>query len=100
MKKFSVMRSKMFVTFAKEELYIDENEKTKFNLHCKVKNLCHYTEKFRRAAQSIFNLRYKVPREIPVKIHNGSTYDYRLIIIELSKILKGQFDCLGENIEK
>ena len=55
MKKFSLMRSKMFVTFAKEEFYIDENEKTKFNLHCKVKDLCHYTEKFRRAAQSIFN---------------------------------------------
>ena len=31
--------------------------------------------KFRGAAHSICNLRYKVPQEILVKIHNGSNYD-------------------------
>ena len=33
---------------------------------------CHYTGKWRGAAHSICNLRYKVPKEIPVVFHNGS----------------------------
>ena len=66
----------------------------------KVKDHCHYTGKFRGAAHSICNLRYKVQREIPVKIHNGSKYDYHFIIKELAEEFKGQFECLGENTEK
>ena len=41
----------------------------------KVRDHCHYTGKYRGAAHNICNLRYKVPREIPVVFHNGSTYD-------------------------
>ena len=61
---------------------------------------CHYTGKSRGAAHSICNLRYKVPQEIPVKIHNGSKYDYHFIIRELAEEFKGEFECLGENTEK
>ena len=32
--------------------------------------------------------------------HNGSTYDYHFIIKELVKEFEGNFECLGENIEK
>ena len=46
-------------------------KKKKFELYQKVRYHCHYTGKFRGAAHSICNLRYKVPQEIPVKIHNG-----------------------------
>ena len=42
-----------------------------FKLYQKVRDHCHYTGKFRGAAHSICNLNYKVPQEIPVKIHNG-----------------------------
>ena len=43
----------------------------KINLNTKkVKDHCHYTEKFRGAARSICNLRYKVPKNIPIVIHN------------------------------
>ena len=45
-------------------------------------------------------MRYKVPKEIPVVFHNGSTYDYHFIINELVKEFKGNFECLGENTEK
>ena len=45
-------------------------------------------------------LRYRIPKEIPVVFHNGSTYDYHFIIIQLAKKFKGNFDCLGENTEK
>ena len=41
----------------------------------KVRDHCHYTEKYRGAAHDICNLRYKTPKETPVMSHNGSTYD-------------------------
>ena len=66
----------------------------------KVKDHCHYTGKYRGAAHNICNLRYKVPKEIPVVFHNDSTYDYHFIIKELVKEFDGNFDCLGENTEK
>ena len=67
----------------------------------KVKDHCYYTRKYRGASQSICNLRYKTPKEIPVVFHNGCTYDYHFIIKELAEEFKGQFngqfECLGEN---
>ena len=66
----------------------------------KVGDHCHYTGKYRGAAHNICNLRSKVPKEIPVVFHNGSTYDYHFIIKELVKEFEGNFDCLGENTEK
>ena len=44
-------------------------------------------------------MRYKVPKEIPIVFHNGSTYDYHFIIKELVKEFEGNFECLGENTE-
>ena len=38
-----------------------------------------------------------MPNEIPVVFHNGSNH---FIIKELAKEFEGQFECLGENIEK
>ena len=66
----------------------------------KVRHHCHYTGKYRGAAHNICNLRYKVPKEIPIVFHNGSTYDYHFIIKELVKEFEGNFECLGENTEK
>ena len=45
-------------------------------------------------------MRYKIPKEIPVVFHNGSTYDYYFIIKELVKEFHGNFECLLENTEK
>ena len=61
---------------------------------------CHYRGKYRSAAHNICNLRYKIPKEIPIVFHNGSTYDYHFIIKELAKEFDGNFECLGENKEK
>ena len=66
----------------------------------KVRHHCHYTGKYRGAAHNICNLRYKVPKEIPIVFHNGSIYDYHFIIKELVKKFEGNFECLGENTEK
>ena len=66
----------------------------------KVRDHSLYTGKYRGAAHNICNLRYKIPKEIPVVFRNGSTYDYHFIIKELVKELEGNFECLGENTEK
>ena len=66
----------------------------------KVKDHCHYMGKYRGAAHNICNLRHKVPKEIPVVFHNGSTYDYHFINKKLVKEFEGNCDCLGENTEK
>ena len=51
--------------------------------------------KYRGAAHSVCNLRYKTSKAIPIVFHNGPTYDYYFIIKELAKEIKGQFECLG-----
>ena len=60
----------------------------------------YYTGKYRGTAHDICNLKYKIPKEIPVVFHNGSTYDYHFIIKQVAEELEGQFECLGENTEK
>ena len=68
--------------------------------HHKVRDHCYYTGKFRGAPHSIFNLRYKTPKEIPIVFYNNSTHDNHFIIKELLKIFEGQFECLREKTEK
>ena len=54
----------------------------------KVRDHCSYAGKFRGAAHSICNLRYKTPKEISIVFNNDSTYDYHFIINQLAKKLK------------
>ena len=73
----------------------DTNEK-----HHKVRDNCHYTGKCRGAAHNICNLRYRISKELPIVIHNGSTYDYHLIMKELAEEFERSFECSGENTKK
>ena len=50
----------------------------------KVRDHDHYTGKFRGAAHLICNLRYSTQIDIPVFFHNGTNYDFNLIITELA----------------
>ena len=65
----------------------------------KVRDLCHYTGKYRGAAYSICSLKFKVPNEISVVFHNGSKYDYHFIIKELANEFEGPFERFWENSE-
>ena len=56
--------------------------------------------KHRGAPHNNCNLRYKIPKEIPVVFHNGSSYDYHFIIKRLAREFEGNFECIGENTEK
>ena len=51
----------------------------------KVRYHCHYTGKYRGAAHSSCNLRYRIPDYIPVVFHNLAGYDAHLFIKELAK---------------
>ena len=98
-------KKKNMIPLTKEEKdnYNKENIcyicKKEFN-NDKVRDHCHFTGKYRGAAHNTCNLRYKIPKNIPVIFHNGSTYDYHFIIIELACEFEGNFECLGENTEK
>ena len=102
-------KKKMMSLTTEEKIYHNKQNicyicKKEFDIsnknHHKVRDHCHYTGKYRGAARNICNLRYKVPKEIPIVFHNGSTYDYHFIIKELVKEFEGNFDCLGANTEK
>ena len=64
----------------------------KQSIYCKndkkVRDHCHYTGKYRGAAQSLCNLRCQEERDIPVIIHNESNYDFHLLIKDLAKEFK------------
>ena len=87
-------KKKMIPFTAEETIYHNKEKicyicKKEFNnndkKNYKVRDHWHYTGKYRGAAHNICNLRYKVPKEIPIVFHNGSTYDYHFIIKELVK---------------
>ena len=82
----------------KKEFNNDTTESS--SLERKVRDHCHFTGKYRGAAHNTCNLRYKIPKNIPVIFHNGSTYDFHFIIKELACDFDGNFECLGENTEK
>ena len=66
-----------------------ENKYLKDKKYREVRDHCHYTRKYRGATYNICNLKYSVPKNIPIVFHNGSTYDYHFIIKELAEeILK------------
>ena len=74
-----------------------ENKYLKDKKQCKVKDHCHYIAEYRGTAHSICNLKYYVPKNIPIAFHN---YDYHFIIKQFAEKIKKQFTCLGENNEK
>ena len=82
----------------KEKFCVDKGDKDYISRK-KVKDHCHYTAKFRGPAHSICNLKYKVPKEIPIIIHNTS-YDTYFMLNQLAIEFKGELNCIGDNMEK
>ena len=65
----------------------------------KVRDHCHFTGKFRGAAHNECNLKYKVPKFIPVIFHNLSGYDSHLFITNFGTS-EGDISCIPNNEEK
>ena len=60
--------------------HICKNVFGKKKKHIKVRDHDHYTGEYRGAAHLICNLRYSTLIDIPVFFHNGTNYDFTLII--------------------
>ena len=75
-----------------KEFCTDKNDKNEFKLYHKARDHCHCTGKFRGAAHSICNSRYKTPKETTIIFHNVSTYDYHFKINQLAKEFKGKLE--------
>ena len=68
--------------------------------HTKVRNHDHYTGKYRGAAHLICNLRYSTQVDIPAFFHNGTNYDFNLIINELAKEFRSEMRLIPLNTNK
>ena len=75
------------------------SEDTDDDNYKKVRDHCHLTGKFRGAAHSICNLKYRLPKFYPVIFHNLSGYDSHLFIKNLGKS-EGKINCIPNNEEK
>ena len=71
-----IYHNKQKICYMCKKEFNNNNDKNNY----KVRDHCHYTRKYRVAAHNICNLRYKVPKEIPIVFHNGSIYNYHFII--------------------
>ena len=94
--------------FPKKIVMSDEDEKKyndakdchicKENLgNDKVRDHCHLLGKYRGAAHKDCNLKYQIPKFIPILFHNLSGYDSHLFIKKLSG---GKLNCIPNNEEK
>ena len=68
--------------------------------HVKVRDHDHYTGEYRGAAHLLCNLRYSMQIYIPVYFHNGTNYDFNLIIAELAKEFRSEMKCIPSNTNK
>ena len=97
MKKISLIKSKRHVIYAKKSfvsIMMMKIIKTEKRL-----KITAIKDKFRGAAQSKCTLNYKIPKDIPIIIHNAS-YDTHFIINQLAGEFKGELNCIGENMDK
>ena len=60
-----------------------------------------YYRNFKKGtAHSICKFKYTTQRDTPVVIHNGSNYDFHLIIKELAEEFREEIHCIHEDREK
>ena len=65
----------------------------------KVRDHCHFTGKYRGAAHSLCNLKYRKPNFTPVVFHNLSGYDSHLFIKNLG-FSERNINCIPNNEER
>ena len=90
------MKMQKSVIFVKKNLKIN----LKDDKYRKVRDHCHFTAEYRGVAHSTSNLKYSVPKNIPIASHNGSNYDYHFAIKELAEEFEKKITYLGESTEK
>lgn len=74
--------------FMYQKAYEDNNEIN----HCKVRDYCHYADKYRAAVNGSSSLKYKISCDITVFLQTESSYDYRYFEINSTAI---RFEDIG-----
>ena len=87
------------VSYVKKKFSYDKKSKYYKNFR-KVKDHDNYTGMNRGATHSKCNLRYSTQNDIPTVTHNGSKYDFHLIIKKLAKEFRSEIRCIPEDKEK
>ena len=64
----------------------------------KVRDHCHLTGRYRGAAHSQCNLKYRIPKFYPVIFHNLSGYDTHMFIKDLAET-EGEINCIAKTEE-
>ena len=77
-----------------------ENKYFYIKKYLKVRDHCHCTGEHESAVHSMYNLKYSVPKKIPILFHNRLNFDNYFVIKELTEKFKKHFTQLGENTEK
>ena len=80
----------------KEKFTKDDDDKNKKK---KVRDHCHFTGRYRGAAHSLCNLKYRKPNFTPVVFHNLSGYESHLFIKNLG-FSEGNIYCIPNNEER
>jgi len=66
----------------------------------KVRGHCHFTGKYRGAADQKCNALFRKPKFVPVKFHNLSGYDSHLFVKNLKTMGEGDINCIPNTEEK
>ena len=66
----------------------------------KVRDNYRHTSKYRGAAQSIYNLKYGMPIELPLVFQYGLNYGYHFIIKDQAREFEWELNFLGEHTKK
>ena len=86
---------KLNAGYVRKNLKKDDDDKN----NKKVRDHCHFTGRYRGAAHSLCNLKYRKPNFTPVVFHNLSGYDSHLFI-KILGFSEGNIDCIPNNEER
>lgn len=92
-----LIRTKSLIFFV---IYDFETRIAETYYHSNTANHCHYTGKYRGAAHSICNLRYKENSYHPKVAHNEYVFDNLIIPKIAGEYREREILCIGENTEK
>ena len=101
----NIPEKKMIFGKTEKELFCEEtkcwicNGEFDDDKNYKVRDHCHFTGRYRGAAHTLCNLKYKKPNFTPVVFHNLSGYDSHLFIRNLG-FSEGNIDCIPNNEER
>ena len=103
---------KIITNIPKKKIIFGEKEKERFDKETKcwicnkefdddvkVRDHCHFTGRYRGAANNSCNLKYRKPNFTPVVFQNLSGYDSHLFIKDLG-FSEGNIDCIPDNEER